>query len=399
MGKVRFFVVLLSIFILATCATPPRESPPEDPHKGELQGQVDGFQKSVAEKDATILQLQGHVDSLQKAIPERDATILQLQGQIADLQNQGTAKGPTIVQLQDGNTEVGSSQDAATRSEAVLEPLQYQNMASDERITAASARAGQLQAELDALKKSAAVKDLELGVLSAKLAGMGTTDDGLAVNLPSQESGIINLQADFRAQIRSLDKEKAELQDRISDLEKESDALAILAAADEKDLDARISKLKTTFAAEIARGELDIKKVKDVLIVSVSDAVLFDPDSPKLRPTSLAILSQLAAIFKNAPEKIVRVEGNTAIAVSSADTLRLYPTSWHLGAARAANVVQYLQEQCGMDPHQLVAASLGEYRPQGDNSTEAGKAINRRVEFVLVSQDLYEIERLGSMAN
>jgi chemotaxis protein MotB len=360
---------------------------------------VDGFQKSVAEKDATILQLQGHVDSLQKAIPERDATILQLQGQIADLQNQGTAKGPTIVQLQDGNTEVGSSQDAATRSEAVLEPLQYQNMASDERITAASARAGQLQAELDALKKSAAVKDLELGVLSAKLAGMGTTDDGLAVNLPSQESGIINLQADFRAQIRSLDKEKAELQDRISDLEKESDALAILAAADEKDLDARISKLKTTFAAEIARGELDIKKVKDVLIVSVSDAVLFDPDSPKLRPTSLAILSQLAAIFKNAPEKIVRVEGNTAIAVSSADTLRLYPTSWHLGAARAANVVQYLQEQCGMDPHQLVAASLGEYRPQGDNSTEAGKAINRRVEFVLVSQDLYEIERLGSMAN
>jgi hypothetical protein len=53
MGKVRFFVVLLSIFILATCATPPRESPPEDPHKGELQGQVDGFQKSVAEKDAT----------------------------------------------------------------------------------------------------------------------------------------------------------------------------------------------------------------------------------------------------------------------------------------------------------------------------------------------------------
>ncbi|MEI6385264.1 MAG: OmpA family protein [Spirochaetota bacterium] len=399
MGKVRFLVVVLSVFILATCATPPRESAPEDPQKGELQGQVDGFQKSVAEKDAAILQLQGQVDSLQKTVPEKDATILQLQGQIADLQNQGTAKVPTIAKFQDGNTEVANSQDAATRSDAVPEPLQHQEKVSDERITATSARAGQVQAELDALKKRAAVKDSELGALNAKLAALGAANDELSANLASLGSGTQESQADFLARIAALSNEKSELQDRIGDLEKERDSLAILAAADEKDLDARISRLKTTFAAEIARGELDIKKVKDVLIVSVSDAVLFDPDSPKLRPTSLTILSQLAVIFKNAPEKIVRVEGNTAIAVSSADTLRLYPTSWHLGAARAANVVQYLQEQCGMDPHQLVAASLGEYRPQGDNSTESGKAQNRRVEFVLVTQDLYEIARLRSMTD
>jgi flagellar motor protein MotB len=81
-----------------------------------------------------------------------------------------------------------------------------------------------------------------------------------------------------------------------------------------------------------------------------------------------------------AADRIVRVEGNTAVAVSSPEALRLYPISWHLGAARAANVVQYLQEKCGMDPLQLVATSLGELRPRADNSTEAGKSQNRRVD-------------------
>ena len=113
-----------------------------------------------------------------------------------------------------------------------------------------------------------------------------------------------------------------------------------------------------------------------------------------LRPESLPVLKTLADVYKLAPDRIVRVEGNTAIGASSPETLKLYPTSWHLGAARSANVVQYLQEKGGMDPLQLVAASLGEYRPKADNSTAAGKALNRRVEFVLLSRALYELDEL-----
>jgi chemotaxis protein MotB len=105
--------------------------------------------------------------------------------------------------------------------------------------------------------------------------------------------------------------------------------------------------------------------------------VVFDPDSPKLRQESLQLLAKLATVFKSAPDRIIRVEGNTAVGVSSPESLKLYPTSWHLGAARASNVVQYLQEKAGIDPLQLVATSLGEYRPKADNSTEAGKAQNR----------------------
>ncbi len=68
-----------------------------------------------------------------------------------------------------------------------------------------------------------------------------------------------------------------------------------------------------------------------------------------------------------------------------------------LGAARAANVVQFLQEKCGMDPKQIVATSLGQYRPRADNSTEQGQAKNRRVDFVLVARSLYEINQLTAV--
>ncbi len=101
-----------------------------------------------------------------------------------------------------------------------------------------------------------------------------------------------------------------------------------------------------------------------------------------------------ARVFKQAPDRLVRVEGHTAVAVSSPESLKSYPTSWHLGGARAANVVRYLQDKCGMDPLQLVASSLGQYRPRADNSTEGGKAQNRRVDFVLIARPLWEIQQL-----
>ena len=211
---------------------------------------------------------------------------------------------------------------------------------------------------------------------------------------PQEDARIGQLQsqvADLQKQVADKDAELGAL--KKSDAEKQA-ALEMAAQKDEKDVNDRLADLKRIFAKEIARGDLDIRRFRDVLIVSVKDSVFFAPDSPDLRPESLNLLQELAGVFKSAPDRIVRVEGNTAVAISSPETLKLYPTSWHLGAARAANVVQYLQEKGGVDPLQLVATSLGQYRPRADNSTEEGQQKNRRVDFVLVARTLYEINQL-----
>ena len=148
-------------------------------------------------------------------------------------------------------------------------------------------------------------------------------------------------------------------------------------------------ELQKSVSNEIAQGNLDITTQRDVLIVSVSESVLFAPDSAQLRPESLGILRQLADVFKQAPDRIVVIQGNTAVATSSPEALKLYPTSWELAGARAVSVVRFLQEQCSMDPAKLVATSAGEYHPRADNATVEGRTKNRRVDFVLVANALY----------
>ncbi|MCG8373685.1 MAG: OmpA family protein, partial [Balneolales bacterium] len=61
----------------------------------------------------------------------------------------------------------------------------------------------------------------------------------------------------------------------------------------------------------------------------------------------------------------------------------LYPSNWHLGAARAVSVVQYLQEISDAIPQRFMATSFGEYRPVADNNSPEGRRQNRRVEIYL----------------
>jgi len=356
-----------SIFLLLTsCASAPKGP---DPRIGQMQGQINDLQKSNTDKDATVKQLQDQI----------------------------AADETTIKQLQAGNTEVSNLQKDIEAKKAEILQLQAHAKTSDDQVAATSARVNQIQAELEGLKQRSAAKDAELTSLNQKLAALTKTNADLAANVDSLKSGTTKTQAEYVAQIDHLNKDKVDLQDKISALEKERDTLAIAALADQKDLDARVAQLKSTFSQEIARGDLEIRRFRNILIVSVKDSVVFDPDSPKLRQESLALLTKLAIVFKADPNRIVRVEGNTAVALSSAEAMKLYPTSWQLGAARAANVVQYLQEKCSMDPLQLVATSLGEFRPRADNSTEAGKAKNRRVDFILVAKQLYDVDQLQAV--
>lgn len=259
------------------------------------------------------------------------------------------------------------------------------------------ARISGLEALNRSLDDELAARTAELGALRAKWTVLNAENAELVSDLAALKTGKTTAEATYLGQIDALQKEKASLRDRISALEAEVATLTQEAGQAAADLDRRIAELKKTLADPIAAGNVDIKRYRDVLVISVKDSIVFQPDSPALVDQNEAVLRALADLFKRLPDRIVRIEGNTAVAASPPAVQKLYPTSWHLGAARAANVGQFLQEQCGLDPHQLVVTSLGEYSPRGDNTTEAGRSLNRRVEFVLVSRSLWELDRLNSV--
>ena len=182
--------------------------------------------------------------------------------------------------------------------------------------------------------------------------------------------------------------ERQQAEAQLSRLQTERDALALQLKQESDRLDAAVTSLRQALNVEISRGNLEVLRYQNVLVVNIKDSLLFGADSPVLKPDYKATLATIAGAFQQFPDKVIRVEGHTAVAPSR------WSSSWDLGAARAVSVVRYLQDEQKIDPSRLVALSFGEFRPLTPNGTEAGRALNRRVELVLVDRPLYQVQEL-----
>lgn len=142
-----------------------------------------------------------------------------------------------------------------------------------------------------------------------------------------------------------------------------------------------------SFVAERGLGpSVDVEMTERGVVVRFAERVLFDLGRADLKPEAVEILDQLAVVLQDVPNP-VRVEGHT-------DDLPInnerFPSNWELSTARATTVVKYLIEEHGFDPRKLSAAGYGEYRPLVPNDSMANRALNRRVDIVLLRLDLGE---------
>jgi OOP family OmpA-OmpF porin len=100
--------------------------------------------------------------------------------------------------------------------------------------------------------------------------------------------------------------------------------------------------------------------------------IQFEFDSSGLRPTAFPILDATSADLR-ASKKTVTIAGYASSEGTAAHNLRL-------SKDRANSVKTYLVNS-GVDAKKLKVKGLGETNPVADNSTEAGRELNRRVEF------------------
>jgi chemotaxis protein MotB len=138
--------------------------------------------------------------------------------------------------------------------------------------------------------------------------------------------------------------------------------------------------------SEISQGQVTISELKGKLTVNMVDAVLFDSGKSEVKPDGLLVLQKVIDILKSVKGKAIRIEGHTDNVQIGGELARKFPTNWELSAARAINVLRYLQQQ-GIDPLSLSAIAFGEYKPVASNETKEGKAQNRRIEIVLVAKE------------
>jgi len=146
--------------------------------------------------------------------------------------------------------------------------------------------------------------------------------------------------------------------------------------------------LKRDFQREISSGKMEIVQVLNRVSLKVAEELFFETGKAEITPEGREVLRRMGRALKKIPEKNIRVEGHTDN-VPIGPTLRIkYPSNWELAAARAINVVHFLQDEQGIDPLRLSAVSYAQYRPTASNRIEAGRVKNRRIEIVLVDRDM-----------
>ncbi len=115
------------------------------------------------------------------------------------------------------------------------------------------------------------------------------------------------------------------------------------------------------------------------LIVSLTEAGFFAAGDQTIRSDASELLDAIADVLK-ATTVQVRVEGHTD---STPISTSRFPSNWELSSARATTVLNYLVKS-GIETNRMSVAGYAGERPIGDNSTAEGRAMNRRVDLVIV---------------
>ncbi|RTL57410.1 MAG: hypothetical protein EKK37_15310 [Sphingobacteriales bacterium] len=129
--------------------------------------------------------------------------------------------------------------------------------------------------------------------------------------------------------------------------------------------------------------DINIKVDKGVVYIDISDKLLFKSGKYEVTKDAKGVLGKVAAVLKNQPDIEFMVEGHTDTVAYKNGVLL---DNWDLSVKRATSVVRLLQNDYGLDPAKMAAAGRSEYKPIADNSTEEGRAANRRTRIVILPQ-------------
>ena len=120
------------------------------------------------------------------------------------------------------------------------------------------------------------------------------------------------------------------------------------------------------------------------LVVHILESALFDRGSANLKPKAMEVLDLIATQLVGRPNH-VRIEGHTD---DTPINTAVYPSNWELSSARATAVVRYYTENHAISSGRISALGYGEYRPVAANNSIENRAINRRVDVVILTMDL-----------
>ena len=150
--------------------------------------------------------------------------------------------------------------------------------------------------------------------------------------------------------------------------------------------------------AALESKEITISELQGKLTVNILDRIMFDSGEADLKTEGEKILQKIAGILAQYPQRQIHVIGHTDNVPIRASARTRFPSNWELSTSRATAAVRFLCEKAGVDPRRLGAVGYGEFHPIADNATPEGRAKNRRIALVVLSEELVGADTLDTTA-
>ena len=140
--------------------------------------------------------------------------------------------------------------------------------------------------------------------------------------------------------------------------------------------------LDNTLIAEGEEDDIQIDIDETVVMITVSDKLLFKSGSARVNSKANNLLERLANVINSEPAMEVMVEGHT-------DSQTVKPGSyvkdnWELSVERSTAVIRKLQDDYGVDPKKLIAAGRSSFHPLTEDESKEAYAKNRRTRIVIL---------------
>ena len=127
--------------------------------------------------------------------------------------------------------------------------------------------------------------------------------------------------------------------------------------------------------------DINIDIDQTVVMISVSEKLLFNSGSYKFNNSALELLTKLADIIQSEPSMDVMIEGH---ADSKSIRNESVQDNWDLSVKRATSIVRILQDKFDIDGSRLIASGRGDTMPLYPNTSKENRAKNRRTRIVIL---------------
>ena len=140
--------------------------------------------------------------------------------------------------------------------------------------------------------------------------------------------------------------------------------------------------LKSNISEGSDDEDIDITVDETVVMINVSDKLLFGSGSYRVSNNAQPLLKKLAEVINSEPAMEVMIEGHTDDRTMVEGSY--IQDNWDLSVRRATSIVRLLQDKYDVAPEKLIAAGRSSYQPLVDNTNNENRAKNRRTRIVII---------------